>query len=738
MTRLDRLQQYVRDRQHARKRILMPPEWQTCDLPVPLVERKAVALALLMERMPLVVQDDELIVGSRTVFGCLPDTDLISDPSHVSLHAYPHYARADEIALLGAKSGLSEGTEGGDQACYVVFGAGEASAVGHNVAGYQIILDKGIDGIIKSAQTAIGKLDELRHPFLRAVCVVYSALRNLILRYRDYVIRLTVQASETRRAELENIARVLDWISGNPPRCAQEAVQLYWFTHLALLMESHGAICNGRIDQLLARYEDSADDQQWIELLGCLIVKLNEQSDVHQGSIEYAGMDNIVIAGLRPDGTDGTNRITAAYLEAVLQTRLVAPELSVRLHNETPDWLINRVTDLIASGINHIALYNDTVFVPNLVDAGIAPEDARDYAIDLCQDVSIGGRADFFLGGQFSLAHTLLETLEDAPDNISYTDLVVLYKQAIAEKIKTVVRFCNNAEKTQGARCNTCVHTENRIGVETLSPLPFFSGICVGAVEQGLDMTQGSLKYGHKGINLFTATNAINSLSAIKQAVYEQMWLTLADLKTMLKQNYDGYETIRLRLEGLPKWGNDDDSVDLVGKDLIDFGLAEIRKHRTSRGDPYLAGIHQPYNFSFGRRLRATPDGRKAGEPVPVGISPMSGTDNNGPTAVFSSNAKLNPALCQWNYALALKFHPALFEGDGKEKFSQMIKTAIKMKIMEFQINVLDDEVLRDAQLHPEKHGNIIVRVWGYSAYFVKLPREMQDEIIARTVHRSD
>ena len=737
MSRLDRLQQRVRDRLHARDRITLQPEWDTHELPVSLPERKAYALAMVMDRMPLAIDDDELIVGRRTVFGRRADTELSVNPSNVSLSAYPHYATEEEIVRLGAKGKLTEGSEGSDNPLYVVFTAGEAATPGHNVAGYQTVLEKGLRGIIADAEKAMAHLDDARHPFLRAVMITYTGLSHLILRYRNLALEKASQAMDNRKAELTHIADVLTWIAAQPPRDAQEAVQLYWFTHLAVLMENHGAMCNGRIDQLLAPFEKTATFDEWVDLMGCLIVKLNEQSDVGLGANDYAGSDNLVLGGVRSDGIDGTNTITSAYLEAVDQTRLIGPELSIRLHSGTPDWLISRVTSLIASGVNHIALYNDDTFVPNLVDAGITPEDARDYSIDWCQDISIGGRTSFFLGGQFSLTHTLLEVLKAAPDDLSYDDLVRQYKSTITEKIKAIVRFSNDAEKTPGMLSNTCVYSDNRLGEEVLSPAIFFSGTCEGAIEKGLDILQGGLKYGHKGINLFTSTNAINSLAAIKIAVYDERWLSLAELKKVLADDYAGHETLRLRLEALPKWGNDDDRVDQIGVDLIEFGLTEIRKHRTITGDMFLAGIHQPYNQAFGVKLGATPDGRKAGESVPVGISPVNGTDRHGPTAVMASLAKLNPALCQWNYALALKFHPSLFAGEGKEKFEQLIKGALRSNIMEFQFNVLDDEVLRDAQLHPEKHGDIMVRVWGYSAYFVRLTRSLQDEIIARTVHKA-
>ncbi len=737
MTRIDRLRQRVRDRLHARDRILIPKEWRTDGLPLSLPERKAYALAIVMARMPLAVDDDELIVGRRTVFGGRNDADFAKDPSRVGLSAMPHYATNEEIERLSRKTALNEGMEGEDSPFYVVFNAHEGGAPDHNVAGYQTVLEKGIRGIIREAEEAMGRHGTDRHPFLRAVIIVYAALSGLILRYRDFVLQKAESAPEPRNAELVKISEVLGWIASNPPRDAQEAVQLYWFTHLAILMENHGAMCNGRIDLLLAPFEETATDEQWAELMGCLIVKLNEQADIALGDIDYAGSDNIVIGGLAKDGSDGTNRITAAYLEAVAQTRLIGPELSIRLHKESPDWLIKRVAELIASGVNHIALFNDDLFVPNLISAGIAPEDARDYSIDWCQDVSIGGRSAFFLGGQFSLAHTLLEVLRASPDDIGYDDFLDRYMKAISDKIGAIVRFCNDAEKTPGIGGVTCVHIENRVGAETLSPAIFFSGMCEGAVEKGLDMTQGGLKYSHKGINLFTATNAINSLAAVKTAVYDEKWVTLAELKKALAANFEGYEPLRKRLLNLPKWGNDDDRVDRIGADLIDFGLSEIRKHRTKRGDMFLAGIHQPYNLNFGAKLGATPDGRRAGEAVPVGISAVNGTDKLGSTAVMASLSKLDPKLCQWNYALALKFHPSIFAGEGRQKFEMLIRGAIDMGIMEIQCNVLDDKVLKNAQLHPEEHGDIMVRVWGYSAYFVRLTRRLQDEIIERTTYKS-
>jgi formate C-acetyltransferase len=233
-----------------------------------------------------------------------------------------------------------------------------------------------------------------------------------------------------------------------------------------------------------------------------------------------------------------------------------------------------------------------------------------------------------------------------------------------------------------------------------------------------------------------TPVTAANSLAAIKHCVFDRKEVTPADLKAALAVNFEGWDALRKKLLAAPKWGNDDDRVDLLGKDLLEFSSREILKHRTISGDPFMPGIHQPHTFAVGEGLSATPDGRPQGEPVPVTLSPANGTDRNGPTAAMCSAAKIDPKMTPWNFALSLNFDPATVSGpEGIERFTHLFRAFFAMGGMELQGNVVSIDTLRDAQVHPDQYPGLVVRVWGFSGRFVELAKGYQDDLIARTSH---
>ena len=207
-------------------------------------------------------------------------------------------------------------------------------------------------------------------------------------------------------------------------------------------------------------------------------------------------------------------------------------------------------------------------------------------------------------------------------------------------------------------------------------------------------------------------------------------------MKNACRNNFEGCEPLRQRLLAAPKWGNDDDEVDLLGKELLEFACQEILKHRIDSEARFLSGIHQPHHVTGGARVGATPDGRKAGQPFPVTMAPVNGTERKGPTAVIKSVTKIDPMLCQWNSALTLSFHPTAITGEeGLRKFESFLQTFLLLGGIQLQTNVVDTETLRAAQREPEKYRDLVIRVWGFSAYFVDLSPGYQEEVIARTAH---
>jgi formate C-acetyltransferase len=309
--------------------------------------------------------------------------------------------------------------------------------------------------------------------------------------------------------------------------------------------------------------------------------------------------------------------------------------------------------------------------------------------------------------------------LAEIDDWTTFEQLIETYKEKIAQAVR--------------ASAEGYVRS---LSIPVVSPLPFLSATLDDCIEKGLDITQGGLKYRDKGMFVMSPVNAINSLAAIKKVVFDDGAASLAEVKDACRKNFENYKQLRQKLLAAPKWGNDDDEVDLLGKEILEFACGEILKYRIDSEARFLSGIHQPHHVTGGARINATPDGRKAGEPIPVTLSPTNGTERNGPTAVVKSVTKIDPMLCQWNSALMLHFHPTALAGEGGLiKFDSFLRTFLSLGGIQLQMNVVDAERLRAAQREPEKYRDLVVRVWGFSTYFVDLSSGYQEEVIARTAH---
>ncbi len=701
MSRIDYLRVKMLNAEHGRHRILLPADWSTNHLNCSLPERKAHSLKLVLERMPIFIEDEELIVGSRTVFGPKRSgqTEINHPSSDVGLWAYPQYLTEEERSVGATVS------EGGSKA--------------HYVAGYRKVLELGFGGTIDQASRRLKdeQLPEKRN-FLSAVGIAYEGASVLAQRYADLASEMAQKASGRRKTELERIAEVCAHVAIRPPRDFYEALQLFWFTHISLMVENHSLMSFGRFDQYMERFYDTYPPTETQELLECLLIKFNDQADIKQGEGHY-GSDNLMLSGKRPDGRDATNRLTYVCLDALERLRLVNPQFNVRLHKNSPQELVKQSCDLVRQGLGQLAFYNDDAVIPSLAGVGFPVEDARDYALDACQDILIEGSSDFYLGGSVELTPLLLEVLEASNDQATFMQLIESYK----EKIAKVVQM----------RAEGYIQSLAR---PVVSPLPFLSATLDDCIAKGLDVTQGGLKYRDKGMFVMSPVNAVNSLAAIRKVVFDDAAASFAEVKNACRNNFEGCEPLRQRLLAAPKWGNDDDEVDLLGKELLEFACQEILKHRIDSEARFLSGIHQPHHVTGGARVGATPDGRKAGQPFPVTMAPVNGTERKGPTAVIKSVTKIDPMLCQWNSALTLSFHPTAITGEeGLRKFESFLQTFLLLGGIQLQTNVVDTETLRAAQREPEKYRDLVIRVWGFSAYFVDLSPGYQEEVIARTAH---
>ena len=694
-----------------------------------LTERKAMALQMLFDASPVYIGPQELIVGTRTLFPPNPGNEDGHDVFAYGLSTRVPYINGQDIEQFGCDQSWMNKT--------------------HYTPDFGVILKKGIGGILAEARQKKedSSLLQLNQEFLSGVIIAYTALQNWILRYAEEAEAQAAAADGARKGELAEIARICRKISSEPADTFQEAIQLLWFTHLGTIIESFEFINYGRLDVILGEYLKDTPREEAAQLIECLLLKMYDQADLVASYLgKYAAQLVVTLGGVLPDGTNAVNDVTMMFLDAIDKVRLPEPEFNLRVSSVNPPEFLDRAAELTVSGCNFVSYYNDDLFVESMHQAGLPLEEARKYGFDLCQDMNIPGRGDFYHICMVHLAHLLMKVLKENRACPDFPSLIAALKEAVAQDIRSAVGRYNEAEEHlslyAAGRTDEYfdgIHNHGKpVSLWTnapMAPLPLLSPLFHGSLEKGLDVAYEPYPIKEKGIFIGTAVEAVNSLAAIRKVVYDEKRYTLEEIIAACENNFEGEngEYLRTVLWNCPKWGNDDEYVDSIAVDVLEYALGECLKYKTYFGGQVLAGIHQPHPIPTGRNLMATPEGRKAGEPTAVTLTPESGTMKNGPTAALASAAKINPMLVQWNYCVMVNYFASAFRGNsGKEIFKMLLNGYFRAGGLQHQPNVCDVETLKKAQLHPEQYKDLIVRLWGVSAHFVDLPRELQDEMIAR------
>lgn len=704
------------------------PRVSVAELPVSIAERKALALTWIFENMPIYIGQRELIVGTRTFFGANEGNEDGHDRFAYSLKTVIPYLTKDETELFGFDGSYRNKT--------------------HFTPDFSIILKNGIDGIISKAEEGRKNFPDgsYQHGFLSSVATAYRGLKSLILRYSEEALDLAARG-EGDISELMEISRVCKKISGSAPESFREAVQLLWFTHLGTIIESFEFVNYGRLDVILGRFLGDTPYDEAQELIECLLLKMYDQADVTTSYLgKYAAQLVVTLGGVLPNGESAVNDVTFMILDAAGKIRLPEPELNLRVSVKNPPEFLDRAARLTVSGCNFISYYNDELFVKSLNDAGIPLPDARDYGFDLCQDINIPGKDDTWVCGSLGLATTLMELLKERRDFSDFSSLIREYKSLLGKRIERLVEGYNLSEETRNLyaegkyteyfeRIKSEPRLAERCGNTPMAPLPLLSALYHGSLERGLDLAFEPYPLKDKGIFFGTAVEAVNSLAALKKRVYEDKALTLNEVVEACISDFKGEdgERIRALLWSAEKWGNDSPFVDDIAKDIFEYCLRECKKYKTFFGGQILGGLHQPHPVPTGARLMATPEGRRAGAPVAVSLTPENATMKNGATAALASAARIDPSFVQWNYCVMVNYFSSVFKGNGgHEVFKSLLRGYFGAGGLQHQPNVSDVDTLRLAQAEPEKYKDLIVRLWGVSAHFVDLPRELQDEMIAR------
>jgi len=744
---------------------------------LPIEIRRAKMLEKVLTEIPVKIREGELIVGCKTTqpmgsplypeVACdwiIKEIDTIGErkeapffvsekTKNVLKKVFQYwkgrqvYNRIMEAIPMEVKDTIDEG---------VFFHYYLNRTVGHITVNYEKVIRKGLNQIRREVGEELANVDFEQRECLRkmnllkAMLTVSHAAVKFARRYADEARRLAKsEVRPNRRMELERIAEVCDHVPANPARTFHEALQSFWFTHLILNLETNSyAISPGRFDQYMYPYyrrdcEDgrlSKEDAK--ELLECLWVKLNELTVAKEGgtakaSITYADFQNLNLGGQTPEGLDATNELSYLCLDVAAELRLIQPQLSVLICSKTPHEFLMKACEVIRMGFGMPAVFNDDEKMMSMLDKGKTLEDARSGSINGCVEPCVQGKENMASSGYLNLAKCLELTLNDGVNPLSgkqiglrtgdptqfksFNDLMEAFRKQVEHFVNLKVMYDSVARRVYAEFC----------------PVPFTSMLMEGCIEKGRDYHDGGALYNLPMIcGVGTGTTA-DSLAAIKKLVFEDKIVIMFELLEALRSNFKGHEKMRQMLMNRgPKYGNDDDYVDFLARETVDLFCRELRRHRNSEGVPYVANmIPTTTHIYFGELTGATPDGRKAEEPLSEGVSPVQGKDINGPTAAVKSTSKLNHVKCSGTL-LNMKFHPSALAGtDGLEKFSRLIRTYFNLGGHHMQFNVISKETLRDAQKHPERYQNLIIRVAGYSDYFVRLSRELQDEIISRTEH---
>ncbi len=634
----------------------------------------------------------------------------------------------------------------------------EQRAPGHTVADGKIF-KKGLLDLQDDIREAAARLDFRkdsqaldRREQLRAMHIAAEATMILARRYVEEALKQAkAETDPDRRRELEHIADVCERVPAQSPRSFQEALQAYWFHHLGVVTELNGwdSFSPGHLDQHLQPFYTpelvvgSLDRESARELLQCFWVKFNNHPAppkvgvTAQESGTYTDFANINLGGLKSDGTDAVNDVTYLLLEVIDEMHILQPSNNIQVSKENPDSFLKAAAQVIRQGYGFPSVFNADAIVKELERQGKSLEDAREGGASGCVEAGAFGKEAYILTGYFNLVKILELALNDGFD--PRTEKQIGPRTGDPRGFASIDHLMN-AWRTQLAhfidlkiRGNTIFE---RMYAE-YAPAPYLSLLIDDCIAEGRDYNAGGARYNTSYIQGVGTGTLTDSLSAIKQLVFEDETVTMDELLQALADDFTNTETLRQRaLNKIPRYGNDDDAADELMVDCFNSFFDLVDGRPNGRGGTYhINMLPTTCHVYFGSVIGATPDGRKSGTPLSEGISPVQGADRQGPTGVMNSAAKMDH-LRTGGTLLNVKFTPQVLEGDkGLDAIAGLIRGYFSQDAHHVQFNVVAADVLHEAQEDPDSHRDLIVRVAGYSDYFCDLSRELQDEIIARTAH---
>jgi formate C-acetyltransferase len=634
----------------------------------------------------------------------------------------------------------------------------EQRAPGHTVADDKIYrrglrdAQRDIAAVRETLDRSAGPVARQQDEQLRAMYIACEAA--ILFAERHAVLAEHLAADETdptRRAELETIARVCRRVPAHAPRDFHEALQAYWFCHLAVITELNGwdAFSPGHLDQhLLPFYERGVADgtltpDRARELLECFFVKFNNHPAPPKVGVTaresgtYTDFANINLGGLLADGSDGSNAVSALLLEVIDDLHLLQPSSNVQVAEVTADTFLQHALRVIRKGYGFPSVFNADAVVAEQLRQGKSLEDARAGGCSGCVEVGAFGKEAYILTGYFNLAKILELTLHDGRD--PRTDTQLGPHTGAASSFVTFDDLCRAYERQLRHFLEIKIAGNEIIGqlYAREMPAPFLSVLIDDCIAKGQDYNAGGARYNNSFIQMVGIGSVTDSLAGLRHVVYEEGRMSLSALVEVLDHDFAGAESLRQRLlHRAPKYGNDDDRADALMVRVCNVLFDAVDGRPAVRNGHYrVEMLPTTSHVYFGSVTGALPDGRRAGAPLSEGISPVQGADRRGPTAVFRSAGKMDH-IRTGGTLLNMKFTPSLLEGEeGIAHLRRLVRGYFALAGHHVQFNVVSADTLRAAQADPPSYRDLIVRVAGYSDYFCDLSSELQDEIITRTEH---
>lgn len=741
--------------------------------------QRALTLKYLLENKSIYIGNYELIVGERgpspkatptypeVCIHSMEDLDLIDSREKVSFSVDDktrNIYKNRVIPFWLGKSIREKIFANMSPEWLDAYGAGvftefqEQRSPGHTVLGNKIY-SQGLEDIKAEIKTALKNIDYFDDPKaldkkeqLQAMIIAADALIVFSRRHADKLKALAAKEKDAKRkTELLQIADICKRVPAQAPRTFWEALQYYWFVHVGVITELNpwDSFNPGRLDQHLYPFykKDLAagtlTKESVRELLCAFWIKFNNHPAPPKTGVTlkesntYVDFALINLGGLKKDNTDAVNELTFLILDVIEEMRLLQPSSMVQLSKKNPDRYIKRALKIVKTGFGQPSIFNADTIVQELVRQGKTVEDAREGGASGCVEAGAFGREAYFLTGYFNLPKILEMTLHNGIDPRTgkqvgpvtgnptvfetFDDFLDAYKRQLQHFIDIKIKGNNIIE---------------RINAKYM-PVPFLSLFIDDCVANAKDYNAGGARYNTsyiQGVGLGTITD---SLTALKYQVFDNRTIATKDFLDALNTDFQGYDDFRqLLVNSTPKYGNDEDYADDVMKEIFESFYEAVNGRPNTRG-----GVHRinlmptTCHIYFGSMIGALPDGRRAGKPLSEGISPVQGADRNGPTAVVKSAAKIDH-IRTGGTLLNQKFLPQVLEDEqGITKLAHLIRAYFKMDGHHMQFNVVNSDELRRAQDCPDDYRDLIVRVAGYSDYFVDLTPQLQNEIIERTTH---